>query len=58
MTENFDTENKEYQEKMNRDSTFPYLFEFKQFKAFSLKSVRLEFCNDVPAAFGEKKKRA
>jgi len=41
MTENFDTENKEYQEKMNRVSNFLYLFKFKQFKAFTLKSVRL-----------------
>lgn len=51
MAENFDTENKEYQKKINRDGNFPYLFKFKQFKAFALTSVKLYFRNDVPAAF-------
>lgn len=58
MTENVDRENKEYQKKIQQGSNFPCLFKFNQFKAFTVKSVSLQFCNDVPATFGEKKKGA
>lgn len=41
---------------MNGDSNFPYLFKLKQFKAFKLKNVRLQFRDDVSAASEWKKK--